>query len=160
MCENRTEASHTDLNLFQIGRTTAARVNFSEQVLGTLAHTPAQAAGLSPSPGLWWQLVHNPATTSPRTASLLPTSSQSALSCLSLLEKKNKPQGRPRLNSPGPNACDYRGTHSLELGLAAQGCVNEQMQSQSTTGAQSTPSPIFHQPMWLTNRHNSYRPVP
>lgn len=30
MCENRTEASNTDLNLFQIDRTTAARMNLSE----------------------------------------------------------------------------------------------------------------------------------
>lgn len=30
MCEYGTEASNTDLNLFQIGRTRAARVNLSE----------------------------------------------------------------------------------------------------------------------------------
>lgn len=103
-----------------------------------------QAAGLSPT--LDWGSspckTRPPlcfVTASPRTAHLLPMNSRSALSCLNHLRKKNKPEGRPKSNSPSSNGGDHRGNQSPELSLAALGCVCDQRQSQSI------PSPIFYQ---------------
>lgn len=123
------------------------------------AHTPVACSRIK-------QPVRNPATAlcplataSPRTASLFPMNSGSALSCLNHLEekkKKKKAWGWTQIKFSGSNAYDHRGNWSPELYLAPQGCASKQRQSRSTREAWRIPSPIFLQPMWLIYRHNSY----